>query len=180
MDSCINQMLEVLLPLNIRIIVRPHPQYIRRSPQKLEAFQRRYRDYFQPGKFVLETDFSSGETVYRSNIVLTDWSTIAYEFALATLKPALFIDTPMKVINPHYADYPLKPLDITLRGEIGVAVKEEEIPKLPDIVQGMLKSSVQWQSRILSVRQDIMPRFGRSGELGGKYIISKLVEHKKN
>lgn len=180
MDSCIDQILEVLLPLNIRIIVRPHPQYIRRSPQKLEAFQRRYRDYFQPEKFILETDFSSGETVYRSNIVLTDWSTIAYEFALTTLKPALFIDTPMKVINPHYTDYPMKPLDITLRGEIGIAVKEEEIPKLPDIVQGMLKSSEQWQSRILSVRQDIMPRFGRSGELGGKYIVSELVKRKKN
>lgn len=180
MDSCIDQILEVLLPLNVRIIVRPHPQYIRRSPQKLEAFQRKYRDRFQPKKFIFQTDFSSGETVYCSDLVLTDWSTIAYEFALTTLKPALFIDTPMKVMNSHYADYPMKPLDITLRGEIGVAIKEEEVLKLPDIVQELLKSSAQWRSQILSIRQDLMPKFGRSGELGGKYIVSELVKRQKD
>lgn len=180
MDSCIDQILEVLLPLNIRIIVRPHPQYIRRSPQKLEAFQRKYRDCFCLEKFVFQTDFSSGETVYRSDIVLTDWSTIAYEFALTTLKPALFIETPMKVINPHYINYPMKPLDITLRGEIGIAIKGKEIPKLPEIVQEMLKKPTQWQSRILSIRQNIMPKLGKSGELGGKYIISQLMKRQKD
>lgn len=180
MDSFIDQILEVLLPLNIRIIVRPHPQYIRRSPQKLEAFQRKYRDCFCLEKFVFQTDFSSGETVYRSDIVLTDWSTIAYEFALTTLKPALFIETPMKVINPHYINYPMKPLDITLRDEIGIAINGKEIPKLPEIVQEMLKKHTQWQSQILSIRQSIMPKFGKSGELGGKYIISQLMKRQKD
>lgn len=179
MDSCIDQILEVLRPMNIRIVVRPHPQYIRRFPQKLEAFQRKYRDYFHQERFVFQTDFSSGETVYCSDIVLTDWSTIAYEFALATLKPALFIETPMKVINPHYTDYPMKPLDITLRGEIGAAIKEKELSKLPNIVEEMLRDPAQWQSRILSVRQEIMPKFGKSGELGGKYMISALIKRQR-
>lgn len=180
MDSCIDQILEVLLPLNIQIIVRPHPQYIRHSPQNLEVFQRKYRDQLHWKKVVLQTDFSSGETVYRSDIVLTDWSTIAYEFALTTLKPALFIETPMKVINPHYTDYPMEPLDITLRGEIGTVIRPEEISKLPETVQEMLQSSTQWQSHILSVRQKIMPKFGKSGELGGKYIISALIAQQKD
>lgn len=180
MDSCIDQILEALLVLNIQIIVRPHPQYIRHSPRKLEAFQRKYSEQIHRNKVIFQTDFSSGEAVYRSDIVLTDWSTIAYEFALTTLKPALFIKTPMKVINPHYTDYPMEPLDITLRGEIGAEIRPEEISQLPEIVQEMLKDSAQWQSQILSVRQNIMPKFGCSGKLGGKYIISSLLKQQKD
>ena len=37
MDSCIDGLLTALLPMQYRVIVRPHPQYVRHYPEKLQA-----------------------------------------------------------------------------------------------------------------------------------------------
>ena len=41
-------------------------------------------------------------TIFEADLMITDWSGIAYEYAYTTCKPVLFIDTPMKIMNPEY------------------------------------------------------------------------------
>lgn len=45
----------------------------------------------------IQTDFSSNSTVFDSDLLITDWSDISWEFAFTTKKPVLFINTPMKL-----------------------------------------------------------------------------------
>lgn len=174
MDSCIDELLKELLPENYRLIVRPHPQYIRRAPQKIESFRQRYADEIKSGKLEFQTDFSSGETVYQSDVVVTDWSTISCEFSLTTLKPSLFVNTPMKVINPRYTEYPMEPLEISIRSRIGRELELPETSQIRSVVKELLGNKEAYREKILAVREDIMPEFGRSAELGGKYIINQL------
>lgn len=179
MDSCIDDLLKQLFEKEYRLILRPHPQYIKRYPQKIEAFQQKYRHEIETGILEFQLDFSAGDTVYRSDIVITDWSTIAYEFSLTTGKPTLFLDTPMKVINPNYSQYPMQPLDITLREKIGHSVKLSELEKVQDILTDMIDHQERWKDQIMAVKWDLMPKFGQSSELGGKYILQRLLAHQK-
>ena len=41
--------------------------------------------------FDIEIIFSSNETVYSADVLISDWSGIAFEYAFATQKPVLFI-----------------------------------------------------------------------------------------
>lgn len=50
---------------------------------------------------------------------MTDWSGIAYEYAFTTKKPVLFVDTPMKVMNPEYQKIDTVPINIWMRDVIG-------------------------------------------------------------
>ena len=175
MDSCIHELLAQLIGGSCQIVLRPHPQYIRRHPQRIEAFRQRYRHALEAGAFELQTDFSSGDTVYRSDVVITDWSTIAYEFSLTTGKPTLFINTMMKVMNPNYTQYPMQPLDITLRDRIGRSVEPAELERIPGILEDMLANPSRWSEEVMAVRQELMPNFGHSGELGGEYILRQLI-----
>ena len=50
----------------------------------------------------IQTDFSSTDTVFNADLMITDWSGITYEYAYTTKKPVLFINTPMKIMNPIY------------------------------------------------------------------------------
>ena len=118
MDTCIDGILRNLLPLQLQVIVRPHPQYVRHYPEKLDALRKNYRDFTN---FCLQEDFSSNQTVFNADILVTDWSGIAYEYAFTTLKPCLFINTPMKVMNPDYRDIGLEPFDLVIRNQIGIA-----------------------------------------------------------
>lgn len=179
MDSCVDELLDQLMPKGYKLIVRPHPQYIRRAPQKIEAFRQKYQKELDEGLFEFQTDFSSGDTVYQSNVVITDWSTISYEFSLTTMKPTLFINTPMKVVNPHYTEYPMEPLDITLRNQIGRSLELTEVNKAGEIIEEMLMHSDVYRERIAEIRHDLMPAFGRSAEIGGQYILDKLMKKQK-
>ena len=58
--------------------------------------------YEQDSDVEIQTDFSSNSTVFEADLMITDWSGIAYEYAYTTQKPVLFINTPMKVMNPEY------------------------------------------------------------------------------
>ncbi len=179
MDSCIDDLLVQLLSESYKVIVRPHPQYIRRAPQKIEAFRQRYKKELESNFLEFQTDFSSGDTVYQSDIVITDWSTISYEFSLTTMKPTLFINTPMKVINTYWTEYPMQPLDITLRNQIGKSLELSEVGRTLEVIHDMLENADLYHEQIAVVRTDLMSEFGRSAEIGGNYIINQLVNRKK-
>lgn len=178
MDSCIDPLLEQLLAEDkYKVILRPHPEWLKRFPQKREAFEARHQAELANGVFQFQTDFSSGDTVYQSDLLITDWSTIAMEFSFTTCKPSLFINTPMKVMNPNYKELPMEPLDITLRDLLGRSVALEDVgTRAGQAVADLLADSAGYAQRIDDLVHQLMPNFGHSGEIGGKYILHSLQE----
>lgn len=73
----------------------------------------------------------------------------------------------------------MEPLDITLRNEIGVSLAPDDLDRLAPVTAEMLQEGAKWKAQILTVRCDLMPYFGNSGEIGGKYILSRLLERQK-
>lgn len=177
MEGAIDALLGQLLSLDYQIIVRPHPEYIKRFPMKIADFQQRYSR--EIGRdFTLDLDFSSNTVLYESDILITDWSSVGYEFAFATQKPILFIDTPPKVNNPNYTNFSAKPLDFTLRTRVGLSLGLDQLDKTAETVALLLQHNAEYQKDIMACRQEILPQFGHSGEIGGKYILSKLIKRK--
>jgi len=123
LDVCINDILESLSGNKYDVVVRPHPQYIRLFPGRINTL----KEQFANDSITFELDFLGNESIFASDILITDWSNIGYEFAYCTLKPCIFINTPMKVMNPNYTKYALEPLDITLRDKVGVSVDVENL-----------------------------------------------------
>jgi YidC/Oxa1 family membrane protein insertase len=113
-----------------------------------------------------------------SDLLVTDWSGIAHEFSYTTLKPSLFIDTPMKVLNTEYIRYKNQPLDITLRNQIGLSIKPEEIEKAGKVAEELLAERTKYSEQIQKVRDKYVFSIGHSGEKGAKYILQRLLAKK--
>lgn len=181
MDYCLDEMLASLLGKGYHIIVRPHPEYVKRFPSKMNAILKRYADVCKTedelgGTLTIETDFSSNETVYQSDLVITDWSSIAQEFSYATKKPSLFINTPMKIMNPEYDLLPLVPLDISLRDELGVSVDTDKLDTLAESVAELLEKSDEYRTRITNILEQNIYDIGNAAQGGGDYIIARVKE----
>jgi len=181
MDLCLDDMLHALVGRGYRIIVRPHPEYVKRFPARMQAIKNRWAAQAETrdasgGTLVFETDFSSNETVYQSDLVITDWSTIAQEFSYATKKPSLFINTPMKIMNPEYDRLPLVPLDISLRDELGVSVDVDDLARLGDVVDDLLARSSEYREHITAVLQGNIYDIGDGARGGGDYLIARVKE----
>ena len=176
MDFCIDPLLEQLLHKGYRVILRPHPEWLKRYPQRVESFEARHSAELAAGDFEFQTDFSSGDTVYQSDLVITDWSSIAMEFSFTTRKPSLFLNTPMKVMNPNYKELGIEPLDITLRDSLGKSVDPDQMDVAGQMVAELLENTALYEEKIDGLIHTLMPNFGHSGEIGGKYILRSLQE----
>ena len=174
-DSCIDEVLQQLLGHGWRIIVRPHPEYVKRYRARWEAVLMRYAD-ISAEELIFEKDFSSNEAVFTSDIVITDWSTVAYEFAFATHKPCIFIDTPMKVGNPDWEELGIPPTDITLRDKVGVSLDPSDLSELAATVEGMLREQDEWSERIAQVTRETVFNLGSGAEAAGKWVLNRLLE----
>ncbi|MCI9485438.1 MAG: membrane protein insertase YidC [Lachnospiraceae bacterium] len=174
MDSCLDDLVEALYGQGYRIIIRPHPQYVRRFPMQMKAVMERYRDRMSED-FMIETDFSSNVTVYTADLVITDWSGIAYEFSFTTDKPSLFINTKLKVVNEDYQKIPLVPFDITARSKVGRQVEKSEVKDLAPVVEELLAGQEEYRERIIALKRQHFYNLGHSGEVGCQYIQHRLA-----
>ena len=175
MDSCIEQMLDELVQMPYHIIVRPHPQYVRHFEEKLKALAQKYTE-----KGVeVQMDFSSNKTVYTADLLVTDWSSIAFEYAFSTLKPVLFINTPMKVVNPNYKELTSVPVDIELRDKVGISLEENALDGLRPAVEKLLFDNQFSRDSLRRMKEQYIYNVGNSGKVGAEYIINRLVEMQK-
>ena len=170
-DLCLDELLEELKNNNYNIIVRPHPQQVRHMRDKFEQMKEKFKNN---KNIVIQTDFSSNDTVFNADLMITDWSGIAYEYAYTTKKPVIFIDTPMKIMNSDYKKIDVEPFNIWARNEIGKVVKVEELKKVNKVIDDMLKNQKDYSKKIEKLVKDSVYNVGNSDEVGANYIINTI------
>lgn len=178
LSSCIEEILENLQGYGYRIIVRPHPQFVRHGEERLNYLQEKFH-MNERDDMEMQTDFSSNSTVYEADVVITDWSSIAFEYSFATLKPTLFINTPMKIMNEDYEELGITPIDIELRSKIGRSVDTDQLATLPQVLEELLNHNAFSKESLEKIRDEYIYQIGHSGEVGAEYIMDRLTYYKK-
>ncbi len=172
-DSCLEKILDGLKGKGYHITVRPHPQHVR---HKKAWFEQLAASYAEDKDVYIQTDFSSNSTVFNADLLISDWSDIAYEFAYTTLKPVLFINTPMKVMNPDWQKIEEVPVNIRARDKIGIALDVDELDRLAETAEKLLREKESYSEAIEKFRAEHTYNLGSSAQVGAKYLISTLQE----
>lgn len=127
---------------------------------------------------ILQTDFSSTDTVYSADLLVTDWSNVGFEFALSTLKPVLYINTPMKIMNPEYDKIDVVPFDIRIRGQLGGELELSQLDRAGDVAQDLLSRPEEFRETIQAVKEKEIYNLGHGAEAAGRYIVKRLGSRK--
>lgn len=176
LDSCIEQMLDELVKTTYHVTVRPHPQYVRHFEARIDTLAEKYKEY----GVEFQKDFSSNKTVYMADLLVTDWSSIAFEYAFSTLKPVLFINTPMKVVNEEYTELTTVPIDIELRDKVGISIDPQKIlTEIVPAVDRLLFNEQFAPEAIRELKNQYIYHPMESGKVGAQYLIEQLVERTK-
>ena len=173
LDSCLDSLLAQLLNHGYEVVVRPHPEYVKRYKPRMDQIVHKYENCEDSGLH-FELDFTSNTSIFDSDVLITDWSGTAYEFSFVTLKPAVFIDTKPKINNPEYKRLGIEPLEFVLRSEVGIRVDPEKLDGLNEQIQNLLTSQDKYAKHIEEIREKYIANFGTSGQVGGQYILSQL------
>lgn len=179
-DLCLNDILDNLKNTNYKVIVRPHPQQVKHMKEKFEQMK---ADFENNSNITIETDFSSSDSIFNADVMITDWSAIAYEYAYTTKRPVIFIDTPMKIMNPDYKKINIEPFNIWCRNIIGEVVPVNQINEINNVIKRTLENKDKYTKEITDLLNNNVYNLGSSSEKGATYIIKiiqKKIKERKN
>ena len=164
---CGEKVINILLESGHHVITRPHPETARKSPELIQRINERFGSH---DRFQLDLDTTSDLSMQISNLMISDWSGVAMEYAYGFEKPVLFIDLPRKVNNPEYLELDIEPIEVSVRNEIGEVLELKNIDRVPTAINNLL-STAQQQIENISASRDIRVfNQGTSASVGAKFI----------
>lgn len=106
-----------ILDTGIQLTFRPHPASLVHDQFWIAEILKQFAghpnfEYYDIGK--------GGRIAPETGALLSDWSGVAFEFALGYEKPVFFIATPQKILNQNWKEYhPNAGVEATHRNKIG-------------------------------------------------------------
>lgn len=167
-NTVIEDVLDSLLTAGYAVTFRPHPQTVKFSGELIDGIGNRLAS--NPA-FTLEVDVASEESLQQSDLMISDWSGAALDYAFGMEKPVLFIDVARKVNNASYGDIELQPYEVGIRERIGAVIQPQDIAAL---LPGKVAELLQHMSgeRIRAIRERDVFNVGCSAEAGAQALQS--------
>jgi len=164
---------EVVLALGYVLIIRPHPHLYDRdysTMHKLRAISTRYL-----GRIIIENPRDEFESFWNADLMISDWSGVALEYAFATERPVIFIDAPRKVNSIVLLGIPLLTIEDVARTRIGVKV--DCVERLAEGIHAALALSPgTWTKRISEGRDEYLFNYRKSA-ITGAAMLSELTSN---
>jgi CDP-glycerol glycerophosphotransferase (TagB/SpsB family) len=164
---CGETLIAALLEGGIRVILRPHYQTARLAPRLVEGLVARFGPH--PG-FRHVDRMEESASLLESDVLISDWSAMAIEYALGFGKPVLFVDVPPRVRNPKYAELGLEPMEMRIRRELGKILPLDRLAEAPRYVAELVRGGEEFRARCAALREAWTFNFGRSVEAGALEI----------
>lgn len=170
-ENGIQQLLEALAPTDYRVVVRPHPEFLKRRKTLADSVKNYV--YTQPN-FIWENQLLKEDSLYEADLLITDHSGIAFEYAFGTERPVLFVDTPLKEHNKNWRDLNLEPIELQLRNKVGVDIALNELNNILPIIEDLLKNADNWRETLRTIRDKHVFHWNCSAKEGAEYIKQQL------
>lgn len=164
-----NELVNNLLNAGLKVTVRPHPRTGQLRPQVIADMRARFdaNPYFH-----FDNQPNARQSLHSADVMISDWSGAALEFAMGLERPVIFVDVPRKVQNPDYQQLECEPLEVKIRGQLGVVIAPDQLQNIAETAQKMASEAEQWQQAACQARQQWVYHVGNSGRMAANYLDS--------
>jgi phosphonate transport system ATP-binding protein len=160
---------DILAKANIEVTLRPHWMTINNNPSLVSKIIERQKNC---RTFKIENDLSSIDSLISSDILISDLSGVALEYAFGLLKPVVYIDIPMRSRNSDFDAINLPAFEVEKRSQTGIIVAPKKLADIPNIIKNIDSNS--FKKNITNLRKKSVFNLGKSGVIGGKYLFNEL------
>jgi len=167
LPMCGEKVINILLESGYQVITRPHPETTRKSPELIRRINERFGSH---DRFKLDLCTTNDLSMQISNLMISDWSGVAMEYAYGFEKPVLFIDLPRKVNNPAYLEIDIEPIEVSVRNEIGNVLELRNIDCIPNAISNLLSTGNERIGKIRASRDLRVFNQGASASIGAEFI----------
>lgn len=173
-NTCGEELTGILLEAGYHVIVRPHYQTSKLTPEVIGKLKAKYAGH---ENIEFQDRMGESDTLFRSDILICDWSAMAIEYALGLEKPVLFIDLPRRVRNPDWQQLGIEPLEASFREVAGDIVAPADLEQAPGKIAALLERREEFRQTMRRLRPQMVFNIGNSIALGAAEI-ARLADDK--
>lgn len=166
-NACGEQLTGILLDAGYRVIVRPHYQTVKLTPGVIERLKTRFGGH---ERIEFQDRMAESDTLFRSDVLICDWSAMSIEYALGLEKPVLFIDLPRRVRNPDWRGLGIEPLEASFREHAGDIVSPDDLGHAPGKIAALIERKDAIRQKMRMMRSELVFNIGQSVDLGAREI----------
>lgn len=106
-----------LLSKGYIVTLRPHPETLKSSRKIITKIK---KQYLFNNNFIFEDDINKTRSIFNSDLLITDWSGIAFEYYIISKKPVIFVDVKQKLNNIDFSLFNMRTKEDLIREKIGI------------------------------------------------------------
>lgn len=171
------RMIDALVKTGYEIIIRPHPQSFTAEKDMIEALMEKYKD------IEWNRDNDNFDVLQRSDILISDFSGVIFEYALVFDKPVMYAansDFDLSAYDAYWIDKwtGIKPWTFTVLPKLGMELKDDDLDDMKSAIDTCLTSSKYKESRN-EAREEGWKCRGTAAKETVDYLIKKQLDLNK-
>lgn len=174
-NRCGRDLIGTLLAAGFRVIMRPHYHTRRLTPDVLDGLVAEFGEH---PRFEKVEQMDEKDSLFRSDILVSDWSAMAVEYALGLEKPVLFIDLPRRIRNPDWQQWEIEPIESSIREQVGAILAPDRLADAPALIDRLLQDRDDLEERMRQLRSATVFNLGHCIALGADEIDRLAGLHK--
>ncbi len=166
------KIIDELLKTGYRIVIRPHPQSFASEKELMDELMAKYPDSEQ---IEWNRDNDNFEVLRRSDILISDFSGIIFDFALVYGKPVIYTD-PNFDLSPYDAWWLKKPVwTVTALERMGYQLTDENLGSLKELIDDCL-TNPRFTERLKEIKEETWEHFGEGAERTVAFLQAKYEQ----
>jgi CDP-glycerol glycerophosphotransferase (TagB/SpsB family) len=167
-----DKLIDALIDTGYKIIVRPHPQSFTSEKELMDRLMSKYND---TSKVEWNRDNDNFEVLRKSDILISDFSGVFYEFSLIFDKPIIYTDTKFDP-RPYDACWIKEPLwTYSILPELGIELNEDNMSDIKDVIDRCIEAPSFKEGRD-KARSETWAHIGEGTKRSVDFIMSKYNE----
>ena len=161
--------IETLLNAGYTVILRPHPQMYISQKELIEEIEKTLSIY---KNLTIDRAPSGEKSMAISNILLSDFSGIIFDYFFIYEKPIVLIDDEISKGGLEAEDVEHEVWEFKVFKEITTSIYHNNIDQLPEIMNATLNQEIS--SRVEDLRKEALFNFPQAGEVATEQILTIL------
>ena len=166
-----------LLLKNFKITLRPHPEHYKISPKIIKKIENLFSKNIN---FNLDKNFNNLISLQKSALIITDNSSIVFEYMFVFKRPIIYIDYKEKIHNINFEKINLPTIEEEFKSNFGNIINYENLKNLSKLCENLLFKEDISNKKVEEFFEKYLSNIGNSAEFAAKYLIEKSNSNKNN
>ncbi len=168
------KLLDPLVATGYKIIIRPHPQSFTAEKDMIDRLMSKYGN--NPN-VEWNRDNDNFEVLKKSDLLISDYSGVVFDFTLVFDKPLIYTDTNYD-LNPYDASWlEEQPWTFGILPKLGIELNEDNVSNIKDLIDKCIEDPSFSKGRDQARAETWVP-MGNGAELAVDFVMKKQAELK--